>query len=236
MLAADTSRAGYANDEAVMLYRRALDHAGSAAPAEPEEVARVAEALADVYVLSARYSAAVEAYQHSRRANRASISRRGADAPQDRLGAANARAGCPRPCGGIHGRPTRIIDLPDGPERSLEEAETALSRAAPSTARAAIGRAPTSPEWPHRRPRLPTIRSAGPRVQHPRVASASRATRRRDLGAEGSGDVPGSGDLVGEANVLNNLGVQAYYSGRWSGRCDYYGSAGNSGARPVTRR
>ncbi len=32
----------------------------------------------------------------------------------------------------------------------------------------------------------------------------------------------GSGDLVGEANVLNNLGVEAYFAGDWSAAVEYY--------------
>ena len=32
----------------------------------------------------------------------------------------------------------------------------------------------------------------------------------------------GSGDLVGEANVLNNLGIEAYFAGDWSAAVEYY--------------
>lgn len=36
------------------------------------------------------------------------------------------------------------------------------------------------------------------------------------------------GDLVGKANVLNNLGVAAYYEGRWNEALDYYRRSGDA--------
>ena len=192
VLAADTSRAGYANEEAVMLYRRALDHAGSATPAEPEEVARVAEALADVYVLSARYSAAVEAYQNSRRANRASISREAR--MLRKIGSVREREGRLSQALRWYSRAQRrIIDLPAGPDRSHEEAETALSRAGTlnrqgrnresARFRGAGGNGGRSCQ---RSGRL------GPRLQHPRSGvQRTRATRGARIRAQGPGDVLG---------------------------------------------
>ena len=70
-----------------MLYRRALDHAGAATPAEPEEIARVAEALGDVYLLSATVFAGGRGLTNTAAAPTRSDLARGVDAPQDRLGA-----------------------------------------------------------------------------------------------------------------------------------------------------
>ena len=239
VLAADTSRAGYANDEAVMLYRRALDHAGSAAPAEPEEVARVAEALADVYVLSARYSPAVEAYQHSRRANRASIARRGADAPQDRLGARTRGPPLPRVAvvfageSSAHRRSRRRRAPPRGGRDQRWPAP------APSTGRAAIGMSAN----------FAGLAAAAAEAGHDRLALARAynilwvaqtslgVADVRDLGAQGSGDVPGQrrprrrGERPEQPRGRGVL-RRATGAARWSTTR----SAGISAGRPATSR
>ena len=224
VLAADTSRAGYANDEAVMLYRRALDHAGAAAPAEPEEVARVAEALADVYVLSARYSAAVEAYQYSRRANRASIAQEAR--MLRKIGSVREREGRLSQALRWYSRAQRrIIDLPVGPDRSHEEAETALSRAGTLNRQ---GRNRASARFAELA--ASAAEAADDRVGLARaynILEVAYSVLGRPEASEFAQKAlemyTGSGDLVGEANVLNNLGVQSYYSGRWADAVDYYG-------------
>ncbi len=224
VLAGDTSRAGYANDEAVMLYRRALDHAGAAAPAEPEEVARVAEALADVYVLSAKYSSAVEAYQSSRRANRASVSREAR--MLRKIGSVREREGQLSQALRWYSRAQRqIADLPTGPDRSHEEAETALSRAGTLNRQ---GRNRESARFAELA--ASAAEAADDRVGLARAYNILEVAysvlgrpEASDFAQKALEMYSGSGDLVGEANVLNNLGVQSYYAGRWTDAVDYYG-------------
>ena len=193
VLAGDTSRAGYANDEAVMLYRRALDHAGSAAPAEPEEVARVAEALADVYLLSARYPSAVEAYQLSRRANRANISREAR--MLRKIGSVREREGrsVARVCGGTRGRVERS---PTFPTATSTEPRGGRDRAGsgrhPPPSGPPPDERPTSPVWPQTRPRPVTTGSGWPArttcswVAYRRRSGVAEAATWR---AQGAGDV-----------------------------------------------
>ncbi len=192
VLAGDTSRAGYANDEAVMLYRRALDHAGAATPAEPEEIARVAEALGDVYLLSARYSPAVEGYQHSRRANRASISREAR--MLRKIGSVREREGHLSHALRWYSRASRALTaVHEGDERRLEEAEIALARAGTlhrqgrnRMSASFAGVAAAAAEAGHD----PLALARAYNILW--VAQTSLGMRRfGDLGAQGVGDVPG---------------------------------------------
>ena len=151
VLAGDTSRAGYANDEAITLYRRALEHAGSAA-AGSEQVARVAEALADVHQLSASYPDAVDAYQRSRRADRSNIEREAR--VLRKIGYVREREGRLSQALRWYSRARdALAELPDGPERRHEEAGSRFPAPAPSTDKAAIARAPPTPSRPLRPPR-----------------------------------------------------------------------------------
>ena len=223
VLAADTSRAGYANDEAVMLYRRALDHAKLAAPAEPEEVARVAEALADVYVLSARYPSAVDAYQLSRRANRANMSREAR--VLRKVGSVREREGHLSHALRWYSRASRaLVGVPDGDEHRLEEAEIALARAGTLHRQGRhrmsanfAGLAADAAEAGH--DRLGLARAYNMLW----VAQTSLGVADAATWAHKALEMyQGSGDLVGEANVLNNLGIEAYYAGDWYAAVEYY--------------
>jgi class 3 adenylate cyclase/tetratricopeptide (TPR) repeat protein len=223
VLAGDTSRHGYANDEAAAMYRRALAHARTGASAEPTEVARVAEALGDVYQLGASYRQAIEAYQLSRR--------RGAVSPDRearvlrKIGYVREREGQLSQALRWYSRAQRRIDdIPEGRERRQAEAETALSRAGTLNRQ---GRNRESARFAELAAR--SAEAAQDRVVLARaynileVAYSSLGRAEAAQFARKALEMyEGSGDLVGEANVLNNLGVQAYYAGDWNSAVEYY--------------
>ena len=119
----------------------------------------------------------------------------------------------------------RIIDLPVGPDRSHEEAETALSRAGTLNRQ---GRNRASARFAELA--ASAAEAADDRVGLARaynILEVAYSVLGRPEASEFAQKAlemyTGSGDLVGEANVLNNLGVQSYYSGRWADAVDYYG-------------
>ena len=223
VLAGDTARTGYANDEAVTMYRRALGHAGSAASTRPEDVAQVAESLADVCQLSALYSEAVDAYQRSRRSDPTDVEREAR--LLRKIGYIREREGKLSQALRWYSRAlAALAKVPDGPERQREEAEIALSRAG------TLNRQGRNRESAHFAGHAAVAAESGEDQLALARAYNILWVAQSSLGSADAGVwarkalemYEGSGDLVGEANVLNNLGIEAYFAGDWEVAVQYY--------------
>ena len=219
-----------ANVEAVELYERALDVAEGAGAA-PDEVAVVAQALGDVAELAARYDTAEAAYERAREA-----------VPDNLI----TQAHLLRKEGILderRGRYSEALDRYGSALEVLEGAEDAVkrvrSRADVELAYGGVklrqGQFAEARTWAER-----AVASAGAGEDRTRVAHAyslsyiaavycgERASEQRD---EALATLEEVGDLV-KLNVLQgNVGIEAYYDGRWDDALDWYRRSGESAAR-----
>lgn len=221
-MAGDRARRSSAPVEAETFYARAVDAARGAGVAAPE-LADVYEAMGDVAELSGRYAVARDSY----RAARALVA-------DDALAVV---ALCEKE-GKLRERQGRYSDA----LRWYTRAEKVLAavpvgdEAARAVARVALGRGATRLRQGRYRDCIPVLEAA--------VATASQVGDRRtlanayylldwaytDLGSEESARYrelalpifEELGDLWRQANVYNNLGINAYYEGRWDVAVDYY--------------
>jgi tetratricopeptide (TPR) repeat protein len=217
-----------ANIEAVELYERALDVA-SHVDASPEEVARVAEALGDAAELGARYEQAQKAYGQARKL-----------VPDDSV----AQAGLLRKEGVIRERLGRYSEALRWYGRALRSVEGVLEHSSELTsARADLalayagvkyrqGRFDESRDWAERAVADAEDRA---RLAHAyylahitAVILGRRDPERRDSALAILEEV---GDLVRLANLQNNVGIEAYYEGRWGDAVDWYRRSSDSALR-----
>ena len=223
LLAGDTSRSTYANTEAVTMYRRALRHVGGDDEHRPETVARVAESLGDVYQLIGSYEEARGAYQRSRRANPTDVL--GQARLQRKVGYLREREGQLSQALRWYTRARSVLsDLDDRHEALPEEAEIALCRAGTLNRQGRNGESVRYAELA-----ASLAQEANDRLGIARaynileVAYSTLGRSEASSCAQKALEMyDGTGDLVGEANVLNNLGVQAFYAGEWDGAIGYY--------------
>lgn len=214
VLAGDTARGAYANNEAITLYERALRNADDAH--DSAQHGRVAEALGDVHELSGHYLDAVVAYQRSRGLARA-------DAETEvrllrKIGSVRIREGrLSQSLSWLTRARGELGGIDDPTTRRQEEAETALTRAG---ALHRQGRNRLCAQWAETAAGAAEI--AGDRLVMARAFNMLELAYR----TLGSPDAPpysdralemyaGSGDLVGEANVYNNRGVRHHFDGDW---------------------
>ena len=218
--AADNARGAYANREAITLYVRALEVAGRLRDVSSYDVGGVAESLADVYELDAQYDLAFTACQRSRKSS-----------------GAQAEARLMRKIGRIRQRQVQYTQslrwfgrgiqqvgaIEDRLRRADEEAE--LSPGFAGTLHRQ-GRNIEAAMWAERA-RVSAVATGDQAV----LAAAfnmldvvSRALDRPDAGYTDAALelFRAVGDLVGEANVLNNIGVRAYFAGDWELAADRY--------------
>jgi class 3 adenylate cyclase/tetratricopeptide (TPR) repeat protein len=217
-VAGDRARALWANADAATFYSRALD-AAARIRLRRDEVAVVAEALGDVCELSASYVRARQAYGRARRM---------VETPTDRarllrkMGVLHERDGHYGSALACYSRARRLVS---GTSRSegVERCELDLASAGICSRQ---GRYADCARFAH-----DAARVAG-RVRHRAglahalyleqvagmyLGSSSDVLARRSLAI-----FEQIGDLVGQANVLNNLGIGAYYRGRWDESVDAY--------------
>jgi class 3 adenylate cyclase/tetratricopeptide (TPR) repeat protein len=211
-VAGERARAAYAVAEAADLYARALRAARGAAPA-PADVAGVAEALGDTLELVARYREAAAAYAAARRA---------APAPADdvrlvrKIGMLHERESRYKAALSWYTRGLRLLS-------DLDEHDALEARASLLVHRAAVryrqGRFRDAV-----RTALDAVSAAQDSGDAAELAHAyflldaaltdlqdDRAVDYRDLALPIYEEL---GDLVGQANVHNNIGIDAYYEGR----------------------
>ncbi|HXH89087.1 MAG TPA: tetratricopeptide repeat protein [Gaiellaceae bacterium] len=219
-----------ANVEAVELYERALDVAEGAG-ADGAEIAVVAQSLGDVAELAARYDTAEAAYERARAA-----------VPEDAISQAHLL----RKEGILDERRGRYSDALDRYTRALgvleaaeDEVKRVRSRSDVELAYAGVklrqGQLQEARTWAES-----AVASADAGSDRTRVAlayslsyiaavySGERAPEQRD---EALATLEEVGDLV-KLNVLQgNVGIEAYFDGRWDDALDWYRRSGETAAR-----
>ena len=223
LLAGRRAQAKFANVEAAAFYRRALETVRRLPALDPGDVAKVWEALGDVCELAGRYVEAAEAYTKARRLaakdgddqpsllhKEGLIRERSSRYPQalrwyrralaaaERLEADGDQSQIAREVrlayAGVRLRQGEFQDCIKWSRSVVEQALTADDLSALAHAYHLLHLAYTSLGSPER------------------VAF-------RGLALPIYEEI---GDLLGQANVLNNLGIDAYYEGRWDDALDIY--------------
>ncbi len=222
LLAAERARAKFANADAAELYRRALAAAPSVEALAPAEVGRTWEALADVLELGGDYGGARLAYRQARARLRSD---------PEALAGLCLKEGRLRENEGHYTealrwyeRGLRRADELEGARQVLHRLRLSLGYAA---ARFRQGAFEECVEWVERV--IEDARAAGALEElahayylvHLAYTSLGSSKRHevRDLALPIYEEL---GDLLGQANALNNLGIDAYYEGRWEEALGYY--------------
>ena len=224
--AADHARAVYANVEAAEFYRRGLEAARALDEVTSQDVARVSEALGDVSEMAAMYDQAAAAYRAARQA-----------AAGDVLAAARlmfkegrVRERTSRYTDAVRwfGRGLKTLGQADD-SRSAEDVAALRARLAVgyATVRQRQGRLADCVKWAEAAVVDATNGRDKATLAHAYFLLDAALT---DLGRSEQSDYrylalpiyEELGDLVGQANVLNNLGIDAYYEGRWDEALELY--------------
>ncbi len=239
--AGDLARAQYANADAAALYRRALASAPQVSDLPPGAVAAVAEAMGDAAEPAGRYDEALVAYDRARRlARRRDDGPGAADSVLDlarlarKSGLVSERTGNYDAAIRWYGRARRLLadhaEAHDASDAAREDALTALARREDAlAARLVVDIAGIR----YRQGRYAACVAGALPVLEPAAAGGHRdvlanayyllhaaygdlgspeVARYRDLALPIYEEL---GDLVGQGNVLNNLGIEAYFEGRW---------------------
>ncbi len=220
VIAGDRANRLYANMEATQFYRLALGHAQRLSDLAADERAAVTESLADVHERLGALDDAAAAYAVARRFSQSEVviarlwrkagvlhlhQSRYAPAlrlftkARDRLRAAGVEvdgelAELAAAYAGVRFRQGRYSDCLDWAERARREAEESANRSCLAHSLALID-----------------LSAASLGINH-----GAFALRALSIYEE-------LGDLVAQANVLNNLGAAAWEGGRWREALDYYG-------------
>ena len=216
LVAGERAHEKYANVEAAAFYGRALEVAPKL-ELEPAEVARVWESLGDVSELAGLYANAEEAYAHARELH-----------AHPRLmlkeGVIHERFGRYAEALGWYERGLRSLDALEPEEGARMKAELGLAYAG---VRVRQGEFTDGAAWckrvvdeAHETENLPALAHAY-YLMHLAYIS-NRSPERAALRGLALPIYEELGDLLGQANVLNNMGVDAYYEGRWQEALDLY--------------
>ncbi len=218
-LAGDRAAALYANADAAAFYRRALEAARRLHGAERPEVAEVAEALGDVAERAGEYGSAGQAYGQARRLRTAAPDRARL---LRKTGVVHERFGRYREALRCYARGRRLVSGTDA-DQVAEAAELAIAYAG---VRFRQGRYRDCVVW---------AGAAEAEAQSVRYRPGlAHALYLQDMAlfdlSEPSGDqgrralaiFEELGDLVGQGNVLNNMGIDTYYRGEWGRALEYY--------------
>jgi tetratricopeptide (TPR) repeat protein len=223
LVAGDRAQAKHANVEAAGFYRRALEAARRLPELDPAEVARVWEALGDVSDLSGRYADAAEAYRSGRRLAEPALG------PQPGLLRKEGRV---REWMSQYSEALRWYTRGlAAAERLVDEEDRRAHRTKLTLAYAGVRlrQGLFRDCIRHCRAALADAQDAGDlrSIAHAYYVMHYAYT---ELGSPEREAFRGLalpiyeelGDLLGQANVLNNLGVDAYYEGRWDEALDLY--------------
>jgi len=211
----------FAPVEAARFYKRALEVAPRL-DIDPDEVRQVAQALGDAYKLAAQYDAAAEAYAAARK--RASDPLAAAEVML-REGVLRERMGRYKAAVRWFLRGLRTVpESADGPRARSLTAQLDVEIAA---ARYRQGRLDDTIRWCLAA--LPAAADAGDRDAEGHAYYLLDAAY-TDLGKDAAQQYRELalpifrelGDLVKEADVLNNLGIDAYYEGRMDDALEFY--------------
>ena len=222
VLAGERAKAKFANVDAAEFLRRALSVAPMLPSLSRAEVGRTWESLGDLLMLSADYADAHDAYRHARKLVRG-----------DANGVAGLclKEGLVREAEGHYSdalrwftRGLRTLETLDDATKSENRLRLLLGYAGIRLRQGALA---DCVQWCERT--VEEARGAGALAQlahayyllhlaYTSLGSPER-TRVRDLALPIYEEL---GDLLGQANALNNLGIDAYYEGRWDNALDYY--------------
>ncbi|MGB2874801.1 MAG: adenylate/guanylate cyclase domain-containing protein [Gaiellaceae bacterium] len=216
LLAGERAQEKYANIEAASFYRRALDVAPKLG-LPPEELARVWESLGDVTELAGLYADAGEAYSKARKLQQH---------PRLLLKEGIIRERFSRYSEALrwYNRGLRSLESLEPHEQRRMRFELSLAYAG---VRVRQGEFADGAEWCKR-----VVQEANETLDLPAIAHAYylmhlayisiRSPERAVFRGLALPIYEELGDLLGQANALNNLGVDAYYEGRWQEALDLY--------------
>jgi class 3 adenylate cyclase/tetratricopeptide (TPR) repeat protein len=215
LLAGEQARAKYANVEAAQLYARALHAARRLPDADRVSLARTAEALGDVSELAGLYEDAIAAYRQARRLTDDPL---GEARLMRKQGLLRERIGRYSQALGWLSRTIPKLEAANpSEERRANLVETYLAYAGVRFRQGRYGECvkwcrgalALAEELEDRRP----LAHAYYLLAHAyEFLGDAESERYRALALPIYEEL---GDLVGMANVLNNLGVAAYYEGNW---------------------
>lgn len=214
--AADMARASAANAEAAKLYERALGAARGLPHLDPAAVSTVAEAYGDVAELLGRYAEATQGYQLARRTSPSGLS-------DPRLlrkeGVLRERQGRYREALRWYGRGLRLPSVDAGTRAALLVGVAA--------ARYRQGRFRASAEAALAAAELAETSGARSELAHAYYLVDAALTDLGDVDAVLYRQLAlpiyeELGDLLGQADVLNNTGIDAYYEGRREDAIELY--------------
>ncbi|HLN17697.1 MAG TPA: adenylate/guanylate cyclase domain-containing protein [Acidimicrobiales bacterium] len=233
-LAGERSTARYANTDAARFFARALEAGRRLKDVAPSETAAVAEALGDASELDGDYDVAGRAYAEARRLHPAPVDRARL---LRKTGVIHERHGHYKEALRCYTRGRALVDGGRG-AAGRERAELAVAYAG---VRYRQGRYRDCLAWAER-----AAKEAG-RARH--RSGLAHALYIQDIALSDmalSADMEAGAseaalralaifeeldDLVGQGNVLNNLGIGAYYLGRWSDALAYYRRSGEARER-----
>jgi class 3 adenylate cyclase len=216
LVAGERAQAKNANVEAAVFYRRALEVAPEL-DLDPAELARVWEAVGDVSELAGLYADAEEAYSKARKLD-------GHPRLLLKEGIIRERFGRYSEALRWYNRGLRSLEELEPDEQVRMRSELALAYAG---VRVRQGEFVDGAGWCKR-----VVEEAGKADDLPALAHAyylmhlayisNRSPERAALRGLALPIYEELGDLLGQANALNNLGVDAYYEGRWQEAVELY--------------
>lgn len=220
--AGDHARMIYANVEAAEFYRRGLEASRALPEVGAGEVARVTEALGDVCEVAALYEQAASAYRNVRKLL-------GPDDPLGvarvmvKLGTLRERVGEYTAALRWYGRAMTVLREDDDAVRAAMLGQLAVAYAG---VRYRQGRLGESVKWAEQAVGYAETAGARHTLAHAYYLLDSTLTdlgrpemKYREMALPVFEEI---GDLLGQANVLNNLGIDAYYEGDWEAALDLY--------------
>ena len=224
LLAGRRAQEKFANVEAAEFYQRALDAARHLPDLDSTSIARVWESLGDVFELTGRYTDAADAYRSARHrapvedAENEPILLRKEGVIRERLGNySDALRWYRRGLNAAQALPDESVRVPHRIQLGLAYAGVRFRQ----------GDFFNCIEWSRR-----VVEDAQPIDDLAGLAHAYYLLHLAytSLGAPERAGFRGLalpiyeelGDLLGQANVLNNLGIDAYYEGRWDDALDLY--------------
>ncbi len=218
--AGDRAARIFANAEAATLFRRALDAARVSGTVPPVEVAAVAEARSDVLVMAGEFRDAGEALDLARKVlggdalaqARLLLKRSRIEEKLGRFSSALRWAT----------RARRMLEGLDGPEVARERAQQSAWTA---TVLQAEGRSHEAVAWAERA--AAEAEAAGDPEALARAFNAldwarlQMGERTGEAWSRALGIYRDLGDLAGQARILSNLGMGAFYAGAWDEALGY---------------
>ena len=220
VIAGDSARRKYAHAEAAEFYGRALETPARHHP-QPQAVAAVAESMADALEMNGQFDRAGQVLSLARRIHDT--------APAGvrlmrKAGVICERQGKYSQALRWYGRGLNTLDQLDAPAARRAEGELALAYAG---VRYRQGRMRDLIDWARRAETIAREIDDSKMLAHSSyllligygVLKRPEVAHYRELPLQLFEQL---GDLVGQANVLNNLGADAFYESRWTEALDFY--------------